>query len=68
MLRAGRSGDPIPIGARFSAPVQTGPGFHPDSYPMDTGSLPKVKRPGSSVDHPRHSSAEVKDREELYNI
>ena len=24
-LRAGRSGDPIPVGARFSAPVQTGP-------------------------------------------
>ena len=30
-------------GARFSAPVQTGPGAHPASYTMDTGSFPGVK-------------------------
>jgi hypothetical protein len=30
-------------GARFSAPVQTGPGAHPASCTMDTGSFPVVK-------------------------
>ena len=42
-LRAGRSGDRIPVGARFSAPVQTGPGAHPASCTMGTGSFPGVK-------------------------
>ena len=36
-LRAGRSGDRILVGARFSAPVQTGPGAHPASCTMGTG-------------------------------
>jgi hypothetical protein len=30
-------------GARFSAPVQTGPGAHPASCTMATGSFPGVK-------------------------
>jgi hypothetical protein len=30
-------------GARFSAPVQTGPGAHPSSCTMDTGSFPAAK-------------------------
>jgi hypothetical protein len=30
-LRAGRSVDRIPVGVRFSEPVQTGPGPHPAS-------------------------------------
>ena len=30
-------------GARFSAPVQTGPGAHTGSYTMGTGSFPGVK-------------------------
>jgi len=30
-------------GARFSAPVQTGPGTHPASCTMGTGSFPGVK-------------------------
>jgi hypothetical protein len=30
-------------GARFSAPVQTGPGAHPASCTMDTGYFPEVK-------------------------
>ena len=41
-LRAGRSGDRSPVGARFSAPVQTGPGAHPASCTMGTGSFPGV--------------------------
>jgi len=53
-------------GARFPAPVQTGPGTHSASYTMDTGSFPGVKRPGRGVDHPPLSSAEVKETVELY--
>jgi len=42
-LRAWRFGDQIPVGARFSAPVQTGPGVHPVSCTMGTGTFPRVK-------------------------
>jgi hypothetical protein len=42
-LRAGQSGDRIPVGARFSAPVQTGPGAHQASCTMGTGSFPGVE-------------------------
>jgi hypothetical protein len=38
-LRAGRSGDRIPVMARFSAPIQTGAGAHPAFYTMGTGSF-----------------------------
>ena len=65
-LRAGWSGDQIPVGARFSAPVQTGHGAYSASYAMGTGYFPAVKQPGSGVDHPPPSSAEVKERVELY--
>jgi hypothetical protein len=54
------------VGARFSAPVQTGPGAHPASYTMGAGSFQGVRRPGSGVDHPSPSSAEVKERVKLY--
>ena len=54
-LWAGRSGDGN-RSARFSAPVQTGPGYRV--------SLPEVKRPGPGFDHPPPSSAEVKERVE----
>jgi hypothetical protein len=33
-------------GARFTAPVQTGPGANPASYKMGTGSFPEIERPG----------------------
>ena len=39
-------------GRRFSAPVQTGPGAHPASYTMGTGSFPGVKQPGRGVETP----------------
>ena len=54
------------MGARFSAPVQTGPGAHPTSYTMGTGSFTGVKRPGRDSVHPPRSSAKVKERVELY--
>ena len=53
-LRAGRSRDRIPVVARFSAPVQTGPGAHPASCTMGTGSFPGVKsgRGATLTPHP----------------
>ena len=42
-LRAGWIRDRIRVEARFSAPVQTGPGAHPASCTMSTGSFPGVK-------------------------
>jgi hypothetical protein len=65
-LRAGRSGDRIPVVARFSAPVQTGPEAHPASYTVGTRPFSGVKRPRRGFDHPPPSSAEVKERVELY--
>jgi len=54
------------VEARFSAPLQTGPGANPASYTMGTRSFPGVKQPGCGVDHPPTSSAEVKERVQLY--
>ena len=42
-LRSGRSGDRMPVEARFSDPVQTGPGVHPASCTMGTRSFQGVK-------------------------
>ena len=42
-LRAGRYGNQIPVGARFSAQVQTGPGAHPASCTMGTRNFPGEK-------------------------
>jgi hypothetical protein len=46
--------------------VQSGPGAHPASYTIGTGYCPGLKRTGRAVDHPPPSSAEVKERVELY--
>jgi hypothetical protein len=67
LLRAGRSGDRIPIGARFFAPVHNRPEAHPTSYTMGTRSFSGVKRPGRGVDHPPPPSAEVNEIE-LYTF
>ena len=53
-------------GARFSAPVQTGPGANPASYTVGSVSFPGVKRPGRDANYPPSSSAEVKENVELY--
>ena len=54
------------MGARFSALVLTGPGAHPASYTVGTGSYAGVNWLGRGVDHPPPSSTEVKERAELY--
>jgi len=53
-------------GARFSTPIQSGPGAHPASCTMGTESFLGVKWHGRGIDHPHSSSAEVKERVELY--
>jgi hypothetical protein len=52
--------------ARFFAHNQNGPGAHPASCIMGTGSFPGVKRPGLSADHAPPSIAEV-SKECSYN-
>jgi len=54
------------VGTRFYAPFQTGPGAHPASCKMGTGSFPGVKRPGLGFDHPPPSSAQVEGRVKQY--
>jgi len=54
-----------PGGARFPVPVQNGPGDHPASCTMGTGTFPRVKRPERGLDQPLLSSAEAKVRVEI---
>jgi len=54
LLRAGRSGDRIPVGVRFPAPVHTDPEAHPASYTMLTGVFAGVKMRGPGVVHTPH--------------
>jgi hypothetical protein len=53
-------------GVKFSQPVLTGPWAHPASCKMVTRSFPGVKRLGRGDDHQPPSSAEVKERGDLY--
>jgi hypothetical protein len=66
-LRAGRSGDRIPVRARFSAPVQTGLGAHTASCTMGTGSFPGVESGrGVTLTHHPLAVPRSKNRVELY--
>jgi hypothetical protein len=60
LLWAGRSGDRIPVGARFSVPIQTKLGAHPAPYTSGNGSFPGVKLPGRDVDNPPHLAPRLK--------
>jgi hypothetical protein len=65
-LRAGRSGDRIPLGESFTATLYTVCGAHPATYKMGPCSFPLVKRPGCRVDHQSAANAEAKERVELH--
>jgi hypothetical protein len=66
-LRAGRSEDRIPVGARLPVPVQTNLAAHPASCRMATGSLSwGYSGRGVALTTHNPSSAEVKERVELY--
>ena len=65
-LLAGRSADRIPVGARFSAPVQTGPGARPASCTMGTGSFPGVKSGRDVTLTPTPFWCRGQERVELY--
>ena len=49
------------MGARFSAPLQSGPGARAATYTLGTESYPGVKLPGRGVDHPPSSSPRLKN-------
>ena len=54
-------------GGRFSTPIENGRGAYPAFCTMGTGFFfPGAKRPTRGVNHPPPSSAEVKERVNLY--
>jgi hypothetical protein len=61
-LRAGLSGNRIPVEASFSAHLHIGSEVYPASITMDFGALPGIKRLRRVVNHPSSSSAVVKER------
>jgi len=65
-VRPGRPWDRISMWATISSPFQTGLGAHQASCTMGTGVFSGTERLGRGVDHLPPSSAEVKEREQLY--
>jgi len=59
-LRPGRSGDRIPVEAKFSAHDHTGSEVHRASYTVVTGSVSRVMRPGCGVDQPPYLAPRLK--------
>jgi hypothetical protein len=64
-ITKGKAGYRIPVGARFSAPVQIGPGAHPASYTRGTGTFHGVAA-GACVDHPSPTRTEVEGTVQVY--
>jgi hypothetical protein len=60
------AGIKILVRVRFSPTIQIGPGAHPTSDTMGTGSLPGVKQLEIGDDHPTPLTAEDKERVQLY--
>lgn len=63
-LRAGRSGEQIPVGARLPMSLQTGPEAHPVSFTVGIGSFRGAKQPWHGADHspflvPRLNGVEI---------
>jgi len=63
---AGGSGVQNLVGARFFAPIQTGPGAHPALYSVGTGSFLGLKQVGCGIDHPPHLALRLKEEKRLY--
>jgi hypothetical protein len=61
-LRAGRPGDRIPVGAGFSAPIQTSPGTHPPSYTTAPGLSPGLSARGVALTTHTHQQLGLKSR------
>jgi len=53
-------------GSEIFCTCSDGPEHQPTSYTMGTVTFPRVKRPGRGVDQPLLTSAEAKERVELY--
>jgi hypothetical protein len=54
------------VEARYSAPVQTGPGAHQASCALDTRSFSEVQHMVHGTDHPPPPNAKLKERVESY--